>query len=66
MTFAEIILLVGIGAGIYVLLRPLQKWLEIYFFKKFLPRNPRLHRPTIDVTHFTSYTSQNKKDSDHT
>ncbi|GAC1453967.1 MAG: hypothetical protein PVSMB1_02810 [Gemmatimonadaceae bacterium] len=67
MTFAEIILLVAAGVGIYLLLRPLRRWLEIYFTKKFFDHNPRLPRTTINVTHFTSYPSHNKKkDDDHT
>ena len=65
MTFAEIFLLIAGGAGIYFLLRPLQRWLEIYLIRKFFVRNPRLSRPTIDVTDFTSYESR-RKDDHHT
>jgi hypothetical protein len=62
MTFAEIILLIAAGVGIYFLLRPLQRWLEIYLIRKFFARHPRLRRPTIDVTDFTSYPSHKKED----
>ena len=60
MTIAEIILLVAVGAGIYRLLRPFRRWLERCFIENYFARNPRRRRPAIDVTHFTSYTSQKK------
>jgi hypothetical protein len=62
MTFAEIILLIAGVAGIYFLLRPLQRRLEIYLIRKFFARRPRLHRPSIDVTDFRSYPPHNKED----
>jgi hypothetical protein len=62
MTLAEMFLLIAGGAGIYYLLRPLQRWLEIYLIRRFFARNPRLRRPTIDVTDFTSYESHRKED----
>jgi hypothetical protein len=65
MTFAEIILLVAGGMGIYFVLRPLQRWLEVYLLGKFFARRPRLHRPTIDVTEFTSRLSHKKEDHEH-
>jgi hypothetical protein len=65
MTLAEIFLLVAGGTGIYVLLRPLQRWLETYLIRKFFASHLPAHRPTIDVTDFTSYESRRKKD-DHT
>ena len=65
MTFAEIVLLVAVGSGIYLLLRPIQRWLERYFVKNLFSRHPRGPRRAIDVTHFTSY-ALHKKDSDHT
>ena len=61
MTFVEIILLIAGGVGIYRLLRPLQRRLERYLLRK-VARHPRLHRPTIDVTEFTSYESRRKED----
>ena len=65
MTFAEIILLVAGGMGIYFLLRPLERWLEGSLLRKFAGRHPRLRRTTIDVTDFTSYSSQKKEDHEH-
>jgi len=65
MTVAEILLLIAGGTGIYFLLRPLQRWLETYLIRKFFASHSRPHRPTIDVTDFTSYESRRKKD-DHT
>ena len=53
MTFAELLLLVVGGAGIYYLLKPLQRWLEGYFIRTFGRRHSRVRRPTIDVIHFT-------------
>jgi len=65
MTFAEIILLVAGIAGIYFLLRPLQRWLETFFIRKIFARGPRGHRPTIDVTDFTSHSTHKKEDHEH-
>jgi hypothetical protein len=65
MTFAEIILLVAGGIGIYFVLRPLQRWLEVYLLKKIFARHPHLRRPTIDVTEFTSYPSHKKEEHEH-
>jgi hypothetical protein len=65
MTFAELILLVSAGIGIYYVLRPLQRRLEIYLLRKLFARHPRPRRPTIDVTGFTSYLSHKKEDHDH-
>jgi hypothetical protein len=62
MTFAEIIFLVAGGIGIYVLLRPLQRWLEFQVLRRILPRHPRSRRTTIDVTDFTSEPSQKEED----
>jgi hypothetical protein len=62
MTLAELFLLIAGGTGIYFLLRPLQRWLEHYFLRRFVGRHPRLRRPTIDVTDFTSYESSRKED----
>jgi hypothetical protein len=62
MTFAEIVLLVAGVVGIYFLLRPLQRWLEVYLTRRFFAHRPRLRRPPIDVTDFTSYPSHKKED----
>lgn len=64
MTLAEVLLLVAGGAGVYYLLRPLQRVLERYLARKFLARKPHSRRQTIDVTDFTSYESRRKED-DH-
>jgi hypothetical protein len=65
MTFAEIVLLVAGGIGVYFVLRPLQRWLEAYLLRRFFARRPRLRRPTIDVTDFSSYPSRKKEDHEH-
>jgi hypothetical protein len=62
MTLAEMFLLIAGGTGIYFLLTPLQRSLENYLIRKFVARHPRLRRPTIDVTDFTSYESGRKED----
>jgi hypothetical protein len=62
MTFAELMLLTAAAAGIYMLLRPLQRRLESYLTRKLSGR-PRGTLPPIDVTDFTSY-SAHKKDRD--
>jgi hypothetical protein len=64
MTFAEIIFLVAGTIGIYVLLRPLERWLEVSLRRKLSARRPRLRQTTIDVTDFTSYSSR-KEDHEH-
>lgn len=65
MTFAETIFLVAGGIGIYVLLRPLERWLEACLLRTFFRRHRSLRQPTIDVTDFTSYTSHKKEDHEH-
>jgi hypothetical protein len=64
MTLAELVLVVAGVAGIYVLLRPVQRRLERYLVRK-LARHPRGRLPTIDVTDFTSRRSHQKEDEDH-
>jgi len=64
MTLAEIVLLVAGGAGIYVLLRPLQRWLERVLRRMLFGRHPRAIPPPIDVTEFTSRSA--KKDDPQT
>jgi hypothetical protein len=65
MTLAEMLLLIASGIGIYFLLTPLQRSLERCLIRKFFGRHPRLRRPTIDVTDFTSYPSHKKEDHEH-
>lgn len=61
MTFAEMILFVAGGAGIYFLLRPLQRRLESRLIRT-LRRRPHGHLPPIDVTDFTTRASHKKED----
>jgi hypothetical protein len=65
MTLAEIMLLIAGGVGIYFLLRPLQRWLETYFLRRFFARHSRLRRPMIDVTDFASHRTHKKEDDTH-
>jgi len=62
MTFAEIFLLIAGGTGIYYLLSPIQRWLEIFLVRKFFAGYSRGRRPMIDVTDFTSHESHRKED----
>ncbi len=64
MTVAEIVLVVAGVAGIYLLLRPLQRRLERYLVRKF-GGHPRRHLPTIDLTDFKSQRSHQKEDEEH-
>jgi hypothetical protein len=52
-TFAEVLLLVGGGVGIYRLLRPFQRWLERTLRRTLSGRHSRALPPPIDVTDFT-------------
>ena len=63
MTIAEIVLAVAGVAGIYLLLRPIQRRLEHYLVRKFA-RPPRGHLPTIDITDFRSGRSHQKEDEE--
>jgi len=63
MTIAELVLLGAALGAIYLLLRPLQRWLEARLLEIFPPRR-RLRRPIIDVTKFTAHSVQKKKDAD--
>jgi hypothetical protein len=65
MTFAEIVLVAAGLVGIYVLLRPLQRWLEHYLVRKVLTRHPRARLPTIDVTDLASQRSRQKAADDN-
>jgi hypothetical protein len=62
MTFAELVLLVGGGAGVYFALRPLQRWLEGYLLRTFFARHPRTALPTIHLLEFKSEPSDKKED----
>ena len=65
MTFAEVAFLIAGGIGIYFVLRPLERWLEGCLLRTVFTRRSRMHRTTIDVTDFTSYSSQKKEDHEH-
>jgi len=62
MTIAEIVFLVAGGAGIYLLLRPLQRWLEAWLGRHVFTRRARPRRQIIDVD-FTHDSSHRKEDS---
>ncbi len=64
MTVAELVLMVAGVAGIYLLLRPLQRRLERYLLRKF-SRDSDDHMPVIDVTDFRSRRSHQKEDEEH-
>jgi hypothetical protein len=64
MTIAEIVLLGAAGVGIYVLLRPLQRWLETLLLQALTPPGRRRRRQIIDVTEFTSHQLPKRKDDD--
>jgi hypothetical protein len=62
MTIAEMLLLIAGGTGIYFLLRPLQRWLELHLARMFSGRTPRYRPRIIDVTDFESDESRRKDD----
>jgi hypothetical protein len=64
MTIAEIVLLIAGGVGIYVLLRPLQRFLETYLRRTLFVRRGRDRRPVIDVD-FASHPLPKKDDHAH-
>jgi hypothetical protein len=63
-TIAEVGLLCCAAAGIYLLLRPLQRWLEAFLLKTFASPHRRLRRPIIDVTPFIVRSVQKKDEDD--
>lgn len=65
MTFAEMILLMAVGVGIYCLLRPIQKRLESYLAGKFFSRHTRSTSHVIDVTP-RRFHAPDQKDDDST
>jgi hypothetical protein len=61
MTIAEILFLAAGGAAIYLLLRPLQRWLEAWLGTHVFARRTRVRRQIIDVD-FTHDSSHRKDD----
>jgi len=57
MTFAEIVIFVLMGIGIYYLFKPIQKKLEHRFYKFFNSKKSG-NGPVIDIT---NYTKKDKK-----
>jgi hypothetical protein len=64
-TIAEIVLLGAAAIAIHLLLRPVQRGLEIYLLKKLVGPRRQLRRPIIDVTDFTSHSLHMRKKDDH-
>jgi hypothetical protein len=64
MGFAEIIFLVVGAVGVYVLLRPLQRWIEVLLLRRLSGDRPRQRRRIVDVTPITTYSPQ-KEDREH-
>ena len=63
MTFAEIIILVAFGIGIYFLLKPLRLFLEATLYRFFKSRSQQKGDSTIiDITNYKK-TEKNKKDN---
>jgi len=62
MTLAEMVLFVAGIAGIYLLLRPVQRRLERYLHRKFARLSREQDLPTIDITDFRSHRSHQKED----
>ena len=64
MTIAELVLVAAGVAGIYFLLRPVQRRLERYLVRK-LSGHSSEHLPTIDITDFKSHRSHQKEEEEH-
>jgi hypothetical protein len=62
MTFAEIVLFVAGGVGVYFLLRPIQRRLEHYLLRNVFARRARGRLTTIDVIDFSADGSRKKED----
>ena len=63
MTFAEIIILVAVGMGLYLLLKPLRLFLETTLYRFFKAKTSQKHDNTIiDITNYKK-TEKNKKDN---
>lgn len=52
MTFAELIFLLAAVVGLYFLMKPLQRRLELYFYKFFRSKVRHKEGATIDVTNY--------------
>ena len=63
MTLAELILLAAAAIGLYFLLRPLQRQLEIYLARHVFARHSHSTSLTIDVTDYTSSESDKKDEN---
>ncbi len=59
MTIVELILFITAGAGIYFLLKPLQRRLEAYLLK-FFPSKPRKRGSVIDITDYSKKDKNNE------
>lgn len=57
MTFAEIVIFILLGLGVYYVFKPIQKTLERRFYKFFNSKKPN-NSPVIDIT---NYTKKDKK-----
>lgn len=66
MTFAEILLIIGVGVGFYFLMRPLQRRLEVSFYKCFRSKTGGSNKPVIDITDYSknSRNSQNSRQNE--
>ena len=58
MTFAELIILVAVGAALCFLMRPIQRRLESRFYKFFRSRSRHSGKSVIDIT---DYSKKGKK-----
>ena len=63
MTFSELVLLAAGGVGIYLLLRPLQRWLDRSLQRIFSRRRRRFRGYIIDATDVTPVSQ--KEDHEH-
>jgi hypothetical protein len=52
MTFAEFVIFLAIGAGVYVCLKPVRRWLEFKIFR-VLSRGRKGPGPVIDITDYS-------------
>ncbi len=61
MTFAEILLIIVVGAGLYFLMTPLQRRLEWRLTKFFRANSSSNQKPIIDITDYKKTQNQNKE-----
>ena len=59
MTFAEIVIFILIGAAIFFLLSPLQKWLEVHLYRFFRSKRKSDPGQIIDITDYTKKDKNN-------